>query len=241
MPIVISRIGTDQEIANLESTLQNMVTNVEIRYWDLYCAYRNFEAAKKGRNAALNTWRIVKDQFDLGADVNIQQVAQAEEQVYNFQAQIYRTKNDLLNAEGQLRYLLGWASTDGNFIRPIDEPVMAPVEFDWCTSLCEALTYRSELRQERWEIKKKELALQYAKNGLLPELNVSLLYRWLGLGNKYGTSGNSEDFPDVRQRCFERTLRRKFSGADIRRNIRDAGRFPPRAGQCSKRSVETGS
>ncbi len=197
MPIVVSRIGTDQEIANLESTLQNMVTNVEIRYWDLYCAYRSFEAAKKGRNAALNTWRIVKDQFDLGADVNIQQVAQAEEQVYDFQAQIYRTKNDLLNAEGQLRYLLGWASTDGNFIRPIDEPVMAPIEFDWFTSLCEALSYRPELRQERWEIKKRELALQYAKNGLLPVLNVSLLYRWLGLGNKYGTSDPSEDFPGV--------------------------------------------
>lgn len=195
MPIVISRIGSDQEIANLEATLQNMVTNVEIRYWDLYCAYRNFEAAKKGRDAALNTWRIVKDQFDLGADVNIQQVAQAEDQVYNFQAQIYRTKNDLLNAEGALRFLLGWSATDGEFIRPIDEPVMAPVEFDWTTSLCEALTYRSELRQERWEIKKKELSLQYAKNGLLPELNVSLLYRWLGLGNKYGTSGNSGQFP----------------------------------------------
>ena len=49
MPIVISRIGTDQQLANLEATLQNKVTNVEIRYWDLYCAYRNLDAAKTGR------------------------------------------------------------------------------------------------------------------------------------------------------------------------------------------------
>ena len=35
MPIVISRISTDQEIANLDAQLQNMVTNVEIRYWEL--------------------------------------------------------------------------------------------------------------------------------------------------------------------------------------------------------------
>ena len=67
MPIVISRIGTDQQIANLESTLQNKVTNIEIRYWELYCAYRRFEAAKTGRKAALETWRIVKDQFDEGS------------------------------------------------------------------------------------------------------------------------------------------------------------------------------
>lgn len=197
MPIVISRISTDQEIANLESTLQNMVTNLEIRYWDLYLAYRNFEAAKTGRDAALYTWRIVKDQFDEGAEVNIQNVAQASEQYHFFDAQVIEAYNSLLNSEGQLRYLLGWASTDGRFLRPTDEPMMAPVEFDWCTSVCEALTYRPEVRQERWEIKKRELAVQYAKNGLLPELNLSFVYRWLGLGNKYGTSGASQPFADA--------------------------------------------
>ncbi len=195
MPIVISRLGTDQEIANLDATLQNMVTNVEIRYWDLYCAYRNLDAAKTGRDAALTTWRIVKDQYDEGAEVNIQQLAQASGQYNFFQERITDAYNNVLDAEGKLRYLFGWAATDSEFLRPIDQPVMAPVEFDWCTSLCEALTYRPELRTERIEIKKKQLALAYAKNGLLPELNVSMLYRWLGLGNKYGTSEDSDRFP----------------------------------------------
>jgi len=194
MPIVISRIGTDQELANLEAQLQNSVANVEIRYWDLYCAYRNLDAAKTGRDAALETWRIVKDQFDEGADVNVQQVAQASEQYHFFDAQVVDAYNNLLNAEGALRFILGWSSTDGRMIRPIDEPIMAPVEFDWCTSLCEALTYRPELRQERWEIKKRELALAFSKNGLLPELNATALYRFLGLGNRFGTSGDG-NFP----------------------------------------------
>lgn len=196
MPIVISRIGTDQEIANLESTLQNMVTNVEIRYWDLYCAYRTLDAAKTGRDAALETYRIVKNQFDEGAEVNIQQVAQASEQYYFFGTQVVDAYNQLLNTEGQLRYLLGWSSTDGRFIRPIDEPIIAPVEFDWLTSLGEMLTYRPELRLQRWEIKKLQLELAYSKNGLLPELDISMMYRWLGLGNKYGTSGANTSFPD---------------------------------------------
>jgi len=197
MPIVISRISTDQEIANLEATLQNMVTNVEIRYWDLYCAYRGLDSAKTGRDAALETWRIVKDQYDEGAEVNIQQLAQASEQYHFFEAQVIDAYNTVLDAEGKLRYLFGWASTDGRFVRPIDEPVMAPVEFDWCTSLCEALSYRPELRQERWEVKKRELALAYSKNGLLPELNVTFLYRWLGLGNRFGTAGDNNGFPSA--------------------------------------------
>ena len=197
MPIVVSRINTDQEISNVEATLQNLVTNVEIRYWDLYCAYRSFESAKTGRDAAIETWRIVKDQFDEGAEVNIQQVAQASEQVHFFEADLATRLNEIQNAEGQLRYLLGWAITDGKFLRPIDEPLMAPIEFDWHTTLCEALTYRPELRQERWEIKKRELGVHFAKNGLLPTLDLSLTYRWLGLGNRFGTSDTSTDFPDA--------------------------------------------
>ena len=197
MPIVVSRIGTDQEIANLEAQVQNMLANVEIRYWELHCAYRNLEASKTGRNAALATWRIVKDQYDEGADVNIQQVAQAGEQYHFFDEQVIDAFNTLLGAERNLRWLLGSASTDGEIIRPIDEPVMAPVQFDWFGCKSEALCYRPELRQTRWEVKKRELALAYSKNGLLPELNLTMLARWQGLGDDlvdYG-SGNSPDFP----------------------------------------------
>ncbi len=198
MPVVISRIGTDQEIANLEAQLQNMVTNVEIRYWELYCAYRNLEAAKEGRNAALETWRIVYDQYEEGADVNIQQVAQASEQYHFFDAQVIDTYNNLLVADSNLRWLLGIATTDGRIIRPADEATFAPIEFDWATTLDEALTYRPELRQQRWEVKKRELALAYSKNALLPELNVTGLYRWLGLGDQFATSnGGQVPFPSV--------------------------------------------
>ena len=195
MPIVISRISTDQQIANLEAQLQNLVTNVEVRYWDLYLAYRSMDAAKTGRDAAIETWRIVKDQYDEGSNVNIQQLAQAAEQYHFFDAQVIDAYNSVLNAEGALRFLMGWSSTDGRIVRPIDEPVLAPVEFDWFTTKCEALTYRPELRQERWEIKKRELALAHSKNGLLPELNVSGTYRWLGNGNNFGVSGSGDAFP----------------------------------------------
>ncbi len=197
MPIMISRINTDQELANFEALMQNMVTNVEIRYWELYCAYRNLEAAKTGRNAALETWRIIKDQFDEEADVNIQQLTQAAGQYHDFDRQVVTAYNNLLIAEGNLRWLLGWSSTDRRMLRPIDDPVLAPVEFDWCTTHCEAQSYRPELRQERWEIKKRELALAHSRNGLLPELNVTALYRYLGLGNRFGTSGTSDPFPAV--------------------------------------------
>ncbi len=183
MPIVISRIGTDQEIANLEAQLQNMVTNVEIRYWDLYCAYRNLESAKYGRDSALVTWRIVQDKYKEDTEP-IQREAQAREQYYFFRAEVERAWSDLLDAESNLRWLLGIASTDGRLIRPIDEPLKAPVQFDYGQSLDEALHCRPELRQENWEIKKRQLALAYSKNALLPTVNAFGQYRWLGVGDQ---------------------------------------------------------
>ena len=197
MPIVVSRIGTDQEIANLDAQLQNFITNVEIRYWEVYAAYRSLEAAKTGRNAALETYRIINDQFIEKSNINRQQVAQASEQYWFFDAQVTEAFDTLLKAEGQLRFLLGWAANDGRMIRPIDEPVFAPIEFDYCTTICEALSFRPELRSIRWEIRKRELAVAYSKNGLLPELNLTALYRFLGLGNKFGTSDPGTLFPDA--------------------------------------------
>ena len=195
-PIVVSRINTDQEIANLEAQLQNFVTNIEIRYWELYAAYKAFEAAKNGRDAALSTYRIVKDQFDEQSSVNRQQLAQSSEQYWFFDAQVTEAFDALLKSEGQMRFLLGWAANDGRMIRPIDEPLFAPVEFDYTTTVSEALTYRPELRTIRWEVRKRELAVAYSKNGLLPELNVTALYRFLGLGNRFGSTDSGTLFPD---------------------------------------------
>lgn len=223
MPIIVSRIGTDQEIANLEAQLQNFVTNIEIRYWDLYLAYRNLDAAQKGRDAALETWKIVKDQFDEGADVNVQQVAQAAQQFISFNTQVTEAFNQILNAQNQLRFLLGWSSSDGMILRPTNEPITAQIEYDWFESLVEALTYRPEIRSERWEIKKRELALAYAKNGLLPELNATALYRWLGLGNKFGTDGGSSPFPDAGSAALNELFKGNYQemqvGVDFRAPI----------------------
>ena len=224
MPIIISRIGTDQELANLEAQLQNMVTNVEIRYWDLQAGYRFLETAKAGRDAALQTWRIIRNQYDAGADVNIQQVAQASEQYHFFDEQVVDAYNTLLSAEGSLRWLMGIAATDGQVIRPTDEPTIAPFEFDWCESLDEALTYRPELRLERWELKKRELALAYAKNGLLPEVNATALYRWLGLGDSLVAYGdNVPNFPLAGSGATNELLESRFQefqfGAEFRANV----------------------
>ena len=52
MPIILARIGTDIELNNVHANVQDMLNNIEIRYWDLYLAYRNLETNKVARDSA---------------------------------------------------------------------------------------------------------------------------------------------------------------------------------------------
>ena len=114
--------------------------------------------------------------------------AQAQEQFFFFQAQVETTWNDLLSREQQLRWLMGLSATDGRVIRPTDEPVQARVEFDWQQTHEEALLRSTELRQQKWVIKRRELELVAARDNLKPQLNLVAMYRWLGMGDKLATA-----------------------------------------------------
>ena len=182
MPIMIARIGTDIELTNIYANVQDMLNNLEIRYWDLYLAYRNLETAKIARDSALVTWRIVFDKYQQGSEP-VQQEAQAQEQYYNFRAQVEASLRALYDAENELRFLMGLAASDGRLIRPKDDPTLARVEFDWSDVLAEAVARRPELVAKRWLLKQRELELILARNQLLPQFDLGAQYRWLGVGD----------------------------------------------------------
>ena len=182
MPIVIARIGNDIEIMALQGQLQDMLNNIEVRYWDLYFAYRNLEAAKLARDYTLESWRKIKVQLDEGR-VESQQEAQAREQYYQFENQVQTALRNLYDAENELRLLMGLSATDGRLVRPITDPTYARVTFEWTDSLAESIARRPELISKRWEIKQRELELIWARNALLPQLDVGGVYRWVGVGD----------------------------------------------------------
>ena len=203
VPVIVARIQTDKNIANLYGQLQFALCNLEIRYWDLYCAYRRLETAKTGRDSALQVWKLVKARLD-GGEADTQQEAQARGQYFFFRAQVESALNNLLSAETSLRWLMGLTPTDDRLIRPSDEPTLAHVDFEGRMVIDEAVVRRPSIMQVKWEVKQREMEMILARNRLLPRLNAFGLYRFVGLGDTLiNGNRNGLNFPAVGSTAFE--------------------------------------
>ena len=192
IPVVLASLNEDIELTEFEIQVRNLVRDVENAYWDLYIAYRNVSTSIIARNSAQATAQQARLQFENGAGTK-QEVSQANGQYFDFDAQLISalagSNIQTLDPEGvygrerNLRELMGLAPTDGRLVRPIEEPTLVRVGFDWEEIKTEALYLSPELRRGRFIVKQRDLELVSARNQILPEVNLSLLYRWVGVGD----------------------------------------------------------
>lgn len=182
--VMIARIQTDIELASFEIGVRDFLKDLEETYWNLYYAYRNLNASGVGLDAALQSWRTVKAQFDVGhAQGTTKNIAQAEQNYQRFKVSVQEAQSNLYKNERLLRYMIGLAPTDGRLIKPVDEPTIARVKYNWDEIEAEALSRTPELRQQKWTVKKRELELIASRNFLMPSLNMEGKYRFHGMGH----------------------------------------------------------
>lgn len=204
--ILVARANADAELADFELGVRDLVSNIENAYWDLYFAYRDLDAKIAARDGALETWRRINALFKThrrGGEP--EKEAQAREQFYRFQEDVqnalsgrlldgttvnngssggtFRATGGVQVAERRLRMILGLPPSDGRLIRTSDEPVTAPVHFDWNEVTRESLVRRVELRRQRYVTRRYELESIASRNYLLPKLDAVGRYRWRGFGN----------------------------------------------------------
>ncbi|MBY0523403.1 MAG: TolC family protein [Gemmataceae bacterium] len=90
----------------------------------------------------------------------------------------------VLEAERQLRLLIGLPPEDGTRLIPADTPTVAQYEPSWTEAVQEALALRPELVQRRQEVTVRELSLYRDRNSLLPDLRFLSNYNVNGLGTR---------------------------------------------------------
>lgn len=189
--VMIARINTDIALVDFEMGVRNTLQDIEETYWNLYYAYRSLSAAGAGLDAALQSWRTVNAQYAVGhVQGTAQNIAQAEQNYQRFKVSVQEAQSNLYKNEQLLRYMIGIAPTDGRLIKPIDEPTIARVQYDWNEIVAEALTRSPELRKQKWNIKKYELQLIAQRNYLLPQVDLQGSYNIHGAGHDLIDSTN---------------------------------------------------
>lgn len=213
--VVVARVNTDIGVADFEIGLRDLASNVENAYWDLYFAYRDLQAKKSVRDAALEVWRRIDARK--GEEGGLaEREAQAREQYFRYEEEVqnalggklqdatttnngtsggsFRGTGGVLVCERRLRLAMGLEITDNRLIRPLDEPTLAAVKFAWEDSATDAMFRRPELKRQRLTVKRRQLELVASRNFLLPRLDIVSRYRFRGLG--HGLTGSTVVPPD---------------------------------------------
>lgn len=196
--VVIARINNDISVAQFEQSVRDLLRDVESAYWELYLAYRTYDAALTAKKSSWRAWReqkIFLDQSGAGFGGNFEtwDEAQAREQYFETRAATESALNQIYAAEAELRRLMGIALNDGKVIRPSSELTLAEFNPDWYMCLTEALTNRSELREQKWVIKSQELQLQAARSLVNPRLDFVSAYRVNGFGDQLWGFSDADD------------------------------------------------
>jgi outer membrane protein TolC len=186
--ILISRLRFDQQRAEFERNVIQMLLNVEVAYWNLYGAYWQLYSREQGLRFAYEAFKLSRFRFEAG-QVKAADFYQTKGQYELFRAQRIQAISTVLEDERQLRALTGLPIEDGTRLMPSDPPTLAPYQPNWTTALEECLTKRPELYMARQEVKVQQLNLLNAKNQMLPDLRFLASYDYNGLGGRL--DGNS--------------------------------------------------
>ena len=186
--VVIARIRTDIAITDFESRVNNLVKDVEDSYWELYLAYRRYDAEMISKESALRTWRQIRVN-EQAERVGLSDEAQARDNYYEIRARSEEALGAIYSSELRLRRLMGLSVNDGNVIRPATEPMTAELALDWNANLAEALVHRPELRSQKWNIKSLELQHTAAEKLVRPRLDFVASYAVNAFGDQLTGDG----------------------------------------------------
>lgn len=167
----------------LQLTVANILTDVENTYWDLVMALKELELR---RRALELTQRLAQSTREQVAEGRLPEIA-----LLQVRTTVLEKERDLVQAEGarkdamsRLTDLLNLDRDSNRVIAPLDQPTSDVKQIDVDQALGDALLKRPELQQAKLDRQNKNLAYRFARNQLLPQLDI---FGSVGLSGLAGT------------------------------------------------------
>ncbi len=180
--ILVARNNQDMAESDLKATLLSTVYSVEQTYWQLVLSIESLKVRQQ-------SLKLAEDLFDQNQKkVKIGTLAPKE--ILSVQSDVASRKADILQAQSQvkdytdsLRALINSLDpASGGDIAPADMPPLERYDVGVDEAFTQALKNRPDLKSSALGIRNRELDYAFAKNQLLPQLNLSASYWSPGIG-----------------------------------------------------------
>lgn len=182
-PIVIARLEADENVWWFKLNVMQLVRSIEQQYWILARKHVQLWASEKAVDLAREILSRENAELVVGKGTRAD-VAEAQQRLEQFSLELVTRTSDLITTERQLRNLLGLPPADNRRIIPATPPTEARLEPDWDASVAQMLTFYPDIVRQQIAVRVAELQLVIARNQLLPQLNLNLLYQLNGLGQQ---------------------------------------------------------
>ena len=182
----VAKNNMDISDTQFERQVIELVTQAEKTYWDLVFTFEDLKVKQRSMDVAQKTLSDNRIQVDAGA-MAASDLVQAESEVASRQQQLLDSNFTQVLASDQVKKLVTNGPDPGLVLARISptQSVPRPARTDVLTreeAIRVALENRPEMREIDLQMKNNTIDIQYAKNQLMPSLDVSAAYTQNGLG-----------------------------------------------------------
>jgi outer membrane protein TolC len=170
--ITIARNNQRVSLLDWRKTVEDTVLQVEKLYWQLVQANRDVETLQRLVAASEDTTNTLFHRQ--GADVTAVQIQQSNAATETRRVQLIAAQSNVANLSDQIKRLMydpSFPVSGAALIVPADDEMDVPVQFNLDDAIETGLENRLELGQQQVRIDSADIAMQVAKNNLLPQLN----------------------------------------------------------------------
>jgi outer membrane protein TolC len=176
--IIVAKNNREISENRFQQTLLDTIYSVEAAYWILVYSIENLKVQRQSLQLARDLLEENQRKIEVGTMPPIE-IYTAESEVATREADILAAEAAVKNNEDRLKTIINLAaSEDGKNIEiiPSDSPTLEKREITLEEALVTALENRPDLKSIRTDIGTKEFNAKYARNQLLPELNLRASY-----------------------------------------------------------------
>lgn len=178
--VIVAQNNSQISETRFKESLIQTVYEVEKAYWELVYSLENLEAKKQSLKLGQDLLAKNKREVEVGMLAPLE-VLSAESEVAAREADIIEAETLVQNNKDRLKTIMNLSSDEDVDIIPVEKPTSKEKDISLDEALQTGMQNRPDLEASRIDIKSKDVELSYAKNQLLPGLNLEASYWSPGL------------------------------------------------------------